>query len=120
MIDRTDSTTPEPPGAGAAGRIRTWVHGPEGSADAERERARAADLARRPPDRRRVVKGEAGDALEPGFEGDPELHARQVRAHAAVDAEAERGVPVDLAVDDDLTGPVELGRVAVGRRERQQ
>src|SRR5215831_8960071 len=80
MIDRTDSTTPEPPGAGAAGRIRTWVHGPGGSADAERERARAADLARRPPDRRRVVKGEAGDALEPGFEGDPELHARQVRA----------------------------------------
>jgi hypothetical protein len=28
-----------------------------------------------------------------------------------VDAEAERGVPVDLPVDDDLTGPVELGRV---------
>src|SRR5215470_19183755 len=98
MIDRSDHATPEP-------RQRSPRPDPDlssRSADAERERARAADLARRPPHRRRVVQGEAGDPLEPGFEGDPELHARQVRAHAAVDAEAERGVPVDLAVDDDL------------------
>jgi hypothetical protein len=37
-----------------------------------------------------------------------------------VDAEAERGVPVDLAVDDDLVGAVKLGRVPAGRRVRQQ
>ena len=40
-----------------------------------------------------------------------------MRAQAAVDPEAERGVPVDRAVDDDLAGPVELRRVAVGGRE---
>jgi hypothetical protein len=37
-----------------------------------------------------------------------------------MDAEAERRVPVDLAVDDDLVRPVELGRVPAGRRVRQQ
>src|SRR5215831_10989480 len=82
------------------------------SADAERERARAADLARRPPHRRRVVEAELRDPFEPDFEGRPKLHAGQVRAQTAVDAEAERGVPVDLAVDDDLIRPVELRRVA--------
>ena len=34
-----------------------------------------------------------------------------------MDAEAERGVAVDLPVDDDLAGAVELRRVAVGGRE---
>ena len=29
-------------------------------------------------------------------------------------------MPVDLAVDDDLTRAVELCRITVGRRERQQ
>src|SRR6266571_4363696 len=72
------------------------------SVDAKRECARSADLAGGPDDGRRVVKGELRDPLEPGFEGDPKLHARQVRTHAAVDAEAERGVTVDLAVNNDL------------------
>jgi hypothetical protein len=33
-----------------------------------------------------------------------------------MDAEAERSVPVDLAIDEHLTGPLELRRVAVGGR----
>jgi len=33
-------------------------------------------------------------------------------AQAVVDAQAEGGVPVDLAVDDDLTRLIELRRVA--------
>src|SRR5207245_5574537 len=81
------------------------------SADAEREVARAADLARRPRDGVRVGEAEVRDAFHPDLERDPQLHPRQVRPDAAVDAESERGVPVDLAVDDDLGGPVELGGV---------
>ena len=57
---------------------------------------------------------------QPDLERDPQLHPGQVRADAAVDAEPERGVPVHLAVDDDLVGPLELLGVAVGRREGQQ
>jgi len=90
------------------------------SADAEGERTRSADLAGGPGHGRRVGQAELRDPLQPDLEGDPEFHARQVGAEAAVDAEAERGVPVDLTVDDDLIGAVELGRVAIGRRERQQ
>jgi hypothetical protein len=67
-----------------------------------------------------VGQAEVRDALEPRFEGDPEFHAGQMGPNATVDAEAERGVPVGLTVDDDLTRPVELGRVTVGGRERQQ
>jgi len=37
-----------------------------------------------------------------------------------VDAEAEGGVPVDLPVDHDLVGLLELRRVAVGGGEGQQ
>ena len=84
------------------------------------EAARPADLTRGPGHRAGVVEGEHRDPLEPDLEGDPELHPRQVRTEAAVDAQAEGGMPVDLAVDDDLIRPVELRRVTVGRRERQQ
>jgi len=37
-----------------------------------------------------------------------------------MDPDAERGVAVDLAVDDDLICLVELSRIAVRRRVRQQ
>src|SRR5580692_9793334 len=77
--------------------------------DAERERPRAPDLSRGPGHRCGVGEAELGEALEPGFERDPELHAGQVRSQAAVDAEAERGVPVDLAIDHDLVRTVKLG-----------
>src|SRR5580704_1680459 len=56
-----------------------------GSADAKRKCARSADLARGPGHRRWVVEAEPRDPGEPHFEGDPELHAGQVRAHAPVD-----------------------------------
>ena len=49
-----------------------------------------------------------------------QLHAGQVRADAAVDAEAEGGVAVLGPVDDDLVGVLEQRGVAVGGRERQQ
>src|SRR5262249_49100815 len=78
------------------GTRRPALGGP--SAEARREGARPADLARRPGDRRRVVEGELGDPGEPCFQRDPEFHPRQVRSHAAVDAQPERGVPVDLTV----------------------
>jgi hypothetical protein len=38
-----------------------------------------------------------------------------VRAEAAVNAQAERGVPVELTVDDDLSRLLELGRVRYQR-----
>jgi|SRR5271170_3301673 len=85
------------------------VSRPRPSADAEGEGARPADLAGGPGHGRRVDQAELRNPLEPDLEGDPEFHACQVRAQAAVDAEPERGVPVDLAVDDDLIGAVELG-----------
>src|SRR6266496_683993 len=66
--------------------------GGHGSADPQGQRARPADLAGRPGHRRRVGEGEVADPRQPDLQGDPEFHARQVRAHAAVDAQAERGV----------------------------
>src|SRR3984885_15567452 len=79
---------------GGGSRAAAARLGPAG--DAERQRPRAPDLSRGPGPGGRVGEGELGEALEPGFERDPELHAGQVRSQAAVDAEAERGVPVDL------------------------
>src|SRR5947209_1642828 len=51
--------------------------------------ARAAHGAFRPRHRRIGVEAEIGDVREPFLERDPDLHARQVGADAAVDAEAE-------------------------------
>ena len=90
------------------------------SGDTEGQCAGAADLADGPGDGGGVGQAELGDAGEPDLEGDAQFHPRQVRAQAAVDAEAEGGVPVDLAVDQHLVGPVELRGVAVGGREREQ
>src|SRR5579864_7671449 len=59
---------------------------------------RTANLARGPGHRGRVGQGELGYPLQPDLQRHPQFHPRQVRAQAAVDAEAERGVPVDLAV----------------------
>ena len=50
-------------------------------------------------------------------EQDVELDLRQRRAEAVVDPGAEREVRVGRAVEDDLVGPVEDRRVAIGRRE---
>src|SRR5215469_8888798 len=88
--------------------------------DAQWQRPRTADLSGGPLDRRRVGEAEARDPLQPDLEGNPELHPRQMRAHAAVNAEAECRVPVSLPVDDDLVGPGELRWIPVGGREGQQ
>jgi hypothetical protein len=71
---------------------------------------------------RRVVgrKLEVGDPPQPLLDGDAQLHASQVRTHAAVDADAEGQVPVAGPVEDDLVGVLEGLGVAVGRREGQQ
>src|SRR5262245_52765449 len=64
------------------------------SADPERKGARPADLTRGPGHRVTVIEGKRRNPLEPHLEGDPELHPRQVRPHAAVDAQAEGGMAV--------------------------
>ena len=86
-------------------------------ANPERERARTADLPGRPLHPGRIREAELRDPLEPDLKSHPELHPRQVRANTSVNAQAERGVPVDFPVNQDLTRPVELSRVAVGGRE---
>ena len=61
-----------------------------------------------------------GDARQPLLDGDLQLHAGQVRAEAAVDADAEREVPVALAVDARPRRDPRTSRVAVAGREGQQ
>ena len=60
---------------------------------------------------------EAGDEL---LDRHLQLEAGEVRAEAAVDAEAEGGVAVLLPVDDERVGILEHVRITVGGRERQQ
>jgi hypothetical protein len=62
----------------------------------------------------------AGEALDELLDGDLQLETGQVRPEATVDAEPERRVAVLLTVDHERVGIVELLRIAVGRRERQQ
>ena len=81
---------------------------------------RPADLADAPRDRVGIGELERREPGEELLDGHPHLEAGEVGAEAAVDAEAEGGVAVLQAVDDDLVGAVEQRRVAVGRRERQQ
>src|SRR5437660_1449225 len=98
------------------------VAGRSSGADAnpDRQGPGAAHLPAGPADGRRVGELEGRKGAEPGFEGDAQLHAGQVRPGAPVDAEAEGGVAVDLALDDHLVGPVEGGGIAVGGRERKE
>ena len=112
--------TTSPPCSRPPSTRRRCADDVDSGADTNREDAGAADLAARPAHGVGVGELEHREALEPHLEGDPQLHAGQVRAGAAVDAEAERGVAVDLAVDDHLVGPLEHLGIAVGRRERQQ
>jgi MFS family permease len=90
------------------------------AADPERKRARPADLASGPVHTLRIGQREGGDPLKPDLERYLQFHPRKMRTEAAMDAKAERRVPVYLAADDHFGWPVELGRIAVGRRERQQ
>src|SRR5947207_2547659 len=118
------SLTLDPTYASLRGRefAAPWVPGikPGMTMSPERKRqlAGAADGAFRPGHRPREV--ELGDALEKLLHRHCHLHACEVRANAAVDAEAEGGVAVLLAVDDHLVGVGEYGGVAVGGGERQQ
>ena len=52
--------------------------------------------------------------------GDAQLQPREVRSDAAVDAEAEGGVTIRGAVDDELVGVFEYLRVTIGRGKAQQ
>src|SRR5438552_3292406 len=101
---------------------RIGVHGAASGAkrNPDRQRPGTAHLPAGPADRRRLGELEDREGAEPRLEGDAQLHPGQVRSGAAVDAEAEGGVAVDLAVDDHLVGPVEGGGVPVGGREREQ
>src|SRR4051795_9555432 len=90
------------------------------SADVQRKRARPANLSGGPRDARLVAQRELGDPLHPDLERHPKLHPGEVRADTTMNAESERRVLVYLAVDDDLVGPLELVRVAVGGGEGQE
>src|SRR5438270_11812702 len=90
------------------------------SAEQHRQLARPAYRAFRPRHGRRRIEVEVRDALEPLLQRDLDLHAREIRADAAVNAEAEGGVAVLLAVDHHALGIREDARIAVRRREREQ
>src|ERR1043166_3738245 len=79
-----------------------------------RQPPRPAHGALRPGHRGIRVETELGDALEPLLERHPDFHACEVRADAAVDAEAERRMPVLLTVEHDAVGILEFRRIAVG------
>ena len=63
---------------------------------------------------------ELREPLDELLDRDLQFEPGQVRADAPVDPEPEGCVPVLGTVDDELVGAVEEGRVAIGRRERQQ
>ena len=76
-----------------------------------------------PSDQVTVAAGSSrnsGMRREPFLQRDRDLHAGEVRADAAVDAEPERRVAVLLAVDHHAVGIREHRRIAVRRREREQ
>ena len=93
-----------------------------GPRDREQDRhlAGAADLAAGPGDRAAGSRRNSGMLRQPLLDGDAQLHPGQVRAGAAVDAGAERDVPVVLAVEDHLVGVGERLGVAVGGGEVEQ
>src|SRR4029453_4813520 len=77
-----------------SGQLSAWEY--------HRQVARAADLAARPRNGARVFEWEVRDAVEPLLDRDAHFHAGEVGASAAVDADAESDVRVELAVEDDL------------------
>src|SRR5439155_21888852 len=89
-------------------------------AEDDRHRAGPAYHASGPRHNVWVLQPEVRDALQPLLDRDAHSHPREVRAGAAVDADAESDVRVDRAVDDDFVGVWGLLRVAVGGREVQQ
>src|SRR3546814_1759110 len=70
--------------------------------DAHRQAAGAADLTRGSAHRSGIGQLEVGEAVHPLLDRHGELETGQVRAQAAVDAEAERGVAVLRTVDHEL------------------
>ena len=86
--------------------------------DADRDLARTTDHADAPPGL--AGEFETREALDELLDGDLEFQSGEVRADAAVDTEAERRMPVLLAIDDEGVGILELQRVTVGRREGQE
>src|SRR5262249_24981937 len=93
----------------------TLTHALAPSLELDWQLARSAHGAIRPG--YRAGEAELGYALQELLNSHDQLHARQVRADAAVDAQAEGGVPVLLAIDDHLIGIPEHFRIAVGSGE---
>ena len=60
------------------------------------------------------------ERLDHALQRDSGLQLRHCRAHAVVDALAERPLPADRAVDVEGVGVVELALVVVGRPVQQQ
>src|SRR6478609_12006375 len=71
-----------------------------------------------PPALRLGRELQVGEGLEQGRQRLAELHAGQRGAEAEVHADAEGQVGVGVAVDPELVGRLEDGRVAVGRTEQ--
>ena len=86
--------------------------------DAHGKFTRAANLADAPLHHFSRCEFEVGEGREEFLDSNPKFETRQVRPETTVDAETERCVAVDLAVDVDLVSIGELGLVAVRSRER--
>ena len=87
-----------------------------------RQPPRAADLPGDQVTASGSAREKTGKRASHDLQRDPHLHAGQVRPDAAVDAKAERGVAVHLAVDHDLAGASNCAgsRLAAGNDSRIQ
>src|SRR5215469_11395144 len=92
-----------------------WLILTPSSSELDRQLARPAHGALRPC--HLAGETELGNALQQLLHGYGHLHARQVRADAAMDAEAEGRMSVLLAVDDHFVGIREHLRITVGSGE---
>src|SRR6185295_7140079 len=99
------------PRAPATGRISSAFEGM--SAELDRQLARAAHRALRPGDLGARREAELGDALEPFLQRNRDLHAGEIRADAAMDAEAERDVTILGPVDHHTVGIREHRGIAI-------
>jgi len=66
--------------------------------------SRPAHGALRPRDAAGRVETEIGNTLQPFLDRNCHLHAREIRAGAAVDAKAEGGMAIFLAINHNLVG----------------
>src|SRR5712671_4049768 len=73
-------------------------------AEEDQQPSRPAHGTLRPNDAASRVETEIGNTLQPFLDRNRHFHAREIRADAAVDAKAEGGMAIFLAINQNLVG----------------